>query len=180
LKILFVHEAVVDAFIEKFQSQARQPQTGHALGSEGVSLTPLPEARQDWITSPDWWPMLSANGAQGGQCRMAVEAVRNSFFYPAVLYPVTRQMRVYHEEQFGPSCRVVVYRDLDTVIDYVLESDFGQQLSIFGTDPRKSGAWSMRSPTRWAHQYQRPVPARPGHLPVQWPQELGRRHVVGA
>ena len=60
---------------------------------------------------------------------------RASFFYPAVLYPVTPQMRVYQEEQFGPVVPIVPYRHLDTVIDYVLESDFGQQLSIFGTNP---------------------------------------------
>jgi glyceraldehyde-3-phosphate dehydrogenase (NADP+) len=52
-----------------------------------------------------------------------------------VLYPVTPQMRVYQEEQFGPVVPIVPYRHLDTVIDYVLESDFGQQLSIFGTNP---------------------------------------------
>ncbi|MDF3164447.1 aldehyde dehydrogenase family protein, partial [Pseudomonas proteolytica] len=55
------------------------------------------------------------------------------------LYPVNPQMRVYHEEQFGPVVPIVPYRDLDTVIDYVLESDFGQQLSIFGTDPAQVG-----------------------------------------
>jgi glyceraldehyde-3-phosphate dehydrogenase (NADP+) len=52
-----------------------------------------------------------------------------------LLYPVTPQMRVYHEEQFGPVVPIVPYRHLDTVIDYVLESDFGQQLSLFGTNP---------------------------------------------
>jgi glyceraldehyde-3-phosphate dehydrogenase (NADP+) len=66
-------------------------------------------------------------------------ASRGSFFYPAVLYPVNPQMRVYHEEQFGPVVPIVPYRDLETVIDYVLESDFGQQLSIFGTSPKEVG-----------------------------------------
>jgi glyceraldehyde-3-phosphate dehydrogenase (NADP+) len=61
------------------------------------------------------------------------------FFYPAVLYPVTPDMRVYHEEQFGPVVPVVAYRDLDTVIEYVLDSDFGQQLSIFGNDSKQVG-----------------------------------------
>ena len=39
------------------------------------------------------------------------------------------------DEQFGPVVPIVPYRDLETVIDYVLDSDFGQQLSLFGTDP---------------------------------------------
>ncbi|MCY1455832.1 Aldehyde dehydrogenase family protein [compost metagenome] len=48
-------------------------------------------------------------------------------------------MRLYHEEQFGPLIPVVPYRDLDEVIDYVRESDFGQQLSLFGNDPDEIG-----------------------------------------
>lgn len=49
-------------------------------------------------------------------------------------------MRVYHEEQFGPLVPVVPYRDLQTVIDYVLDSDYGQQLSLFGNDPATIGS----------------------------------------
>jgi glyceraldehyde-3-phosphate dehydrogenase (NADP+) len=48
-------------------------------------------------------------------------------------------MRVYHEEQFGPVVPVVPYRDINEVIDYVLNSDFGQQLSIFGRDSKQVG-----------------------------------------
>ncbi|MNO86064.1 NADP-dependent glyceraldehyde-3-phosphate dehydrogenase [compost metagenome] len=48
-------------------------------------------------------------------------------------------MRIYQEEQFGPLVPVVPYRDLQTVIDYVLDSDFGQQLSIFGTNRNQVG-----------------------------------------
>ena len=48
-------------------------------------------------------------------------------------------MRIYQEEQFGPLVPVVPYRDLQTVIDYVLDSDYGQQLSIFGSDSAQVG-----------------------------------------
>lgn len=46
---------------------------------------------------------------------------------------------MYHEEQFGPVVPVVAYRDLETVINYVLDSDFGQQLSIFGNNSAQVG-----------------------------------------
>ncbi|MNT70028.1 NADP-dependent glyceraldehyde-3-phosphate dehydrogenase [compost metagenome] len=48
-------------------------------------------------------------------------------------------MRLYHEEQFGPLIPVVPYRELEAVIDYVLQSDYGQQLSLFGNDPAQVG-----------------------------------------
>ncbi|NVZ85621.1 NADP-dependent glyceraldehyde-3-phosphate dehydrogenase [Pseudomonas yamanorum] len=135
LKILFVHEDVVDSFIEKFNRKLATLKPGMPW-EDGVSLTPLPEqGKVDYLGGLVTDAL--AHGAKvvnenGG-------ASRGSFFYPAVLYPVNPQMRVYHEEQFGPVVPIVPYRDLETVIDYVLESDFGQQLSIFGTSPGEVG-----------------------------------------
>ncbi|MGC5702745.1 NADP-dependent glyceraldehyde-3-phosphate dehydrogenase [Pseudomonas sp. NFXW11] len=135
LKILFVHESVVDSFIQQFNAKLQGLKPGMPW-EPGVALTPLPEN-----TKVDYLHALvadaQAHGAQvvnphGGEARA-------SFFYPAVLYPVNPQMRVYHEEQFGPVVPIVPYRDLETVIDYVLESDFGQQLSLFGSDPAVIG-----------------------------------------
>ncbi|WP_226476292.1 NADP-dependent glyceraldehyde-3-phosphate dehydrogenase [Pseudomonas sp. MWU16-30323] len=135
LKILFVHEDVVDSFIEKFNHKLATLKPGMPW-EDGVSLTPLPEqGKVDYLGGLVTDAL--AHGAkvvnENGGTR------RGSFFYPAVLYPVNPLMRVYHEEQFGPVVPIVPYRDLETVIDYVLESDFGQQLSIFGTSPREVG-----------------------------------------
>ncbi len=136
LKILFVHEQVVEAFLDKFQRKLAALKPGMPW-EPGVALTPLPEAGKidylDGLVAD-----ATAKGARvlnpgGGQSR-------GSFFYPALLYPVNRDMRVYHEEQFGPVVPVVPYRDLETVIEYVLDSDYGQQLSLFGNDPATIGA----------------------------------------
>ncbi|MNQ70272.1 NADP-dependent glyceraldehyde-3-phosphate dehydrogenase [compost metagenome] len=135
LKILFVHEDVVQSFIEKFNTKLASLKAGMPW-EPGVTLTPLPEpGKTDFLSG--LVADAVAKGAQvvnpgGGQ-------TWETFFYPAVLYPVNPSMRVYQEEQFGPVVPVVPYRDLQTVIDYVLESDFGQQLSIFGTNPAQVG-----------------------------------------
>ncbi|MBD8577172.1 NADP-dependent glyceraldehyde-3-phosphate dehydrogenase [Pseudomonas syringae] len=135
LKILFVHEDVVEPFLEKFQARLAQLKPGMPW-EPGVSLTPLPEPGKT-----DYLQGLVADAVEKG-ARVVNEGggeVLENFFYPAVLYPVTADMRVYHEEQFGPVVPVVAYRDLQTVIDYVLDSDFGQQLSIFGNDSAQVG-----------------------------------------
>ena len=135
LKILFVHEDVVEPFLEKFQARLAQLKPGMPW-EPGVSLTPLPEPGKT-----DYLQGLVADAVEKG-ARVVNEdggEVLENFFYPAVLYPVTADMRVYHEEQFGPVVPVVAYRDLQTVIDYVLDSDFGQQLSIFGNDSAQVG-----------------------------------------
>ncbi|MFS2156784.1 NADP-dependent glyceraldehyde-3-phosphate dehydrogenase [Pseudomonas sp. Pseusp122] len=135
LKILFVHEDVVDSFLARFEQKLAQLKPGMPWES-GVSLTPLPEPGK-----PDYLQGLVADAIEKGA--RVVNAgggeVNESFFYPAVLYPVTADMRVYHEEQFGPVVPVVAYKNVDDVIEYVLDSDFGQQLSLFGKDPAQVG-----------------------------------------
>ena len=135
LKILFVHEDVVEGFIEKFNRKVQSLVPGMPWDN-GVALTPLPEAGKI-----DYLKALVADAQDKGAAVINPNGgqTRASFFYPAVLYPVNAGMRVYQEEQFGPVVPIVPYRDLETVIDYVLESDFGQQLSIFGTDSAEVG-----------------------------------------
>jgi len=135
LKILFVHEDVVDSFLDKFAAKVAALKPGMPW-EPGVSLTPLPEPGKSEFLSG----LLSDAVAKGARVVNAGGGEsRESFFYPALLYPVNAQMRVYQEEQFGPLVPVVPYRDLQTVIDYVLDSDFGQQLSIFGNDSAQVG-----------------------------------------
>jgi glyceraldehyde-3-phosphate dehydrogenase (NADP+) len=43
-------------------------------------------------------------------------------------------MRLYSEEQFGPVIPVMPYDDLETPIEYIVHSNYGQQVSIFGQD----------------------------------------------
>ena len=64
-------------------------------------------------------------------------AVHETFFYPAILCPVSDRMHIYHEEQFGPVIPIVPFDDIETPTQYVINSNYGQQLSIFGTEPDK-------------------------------------------
>lgn len=135
LKILFVHENVVGSFLEKFEEKLAQLKPGMPW-EPGVYLTPLPEpGKTDYLQG-----LVDDAVSKGAKVvNEGGGTTHEQFFYPAVLYPVTPDMRVYHEEQFGPVVPVVAYRDLETVIEYVLDSDFGQQLSIFGNDSKQVG-----------------------------------------
>ena len=63
----------------------------------------------------------------------------NTFFYPAVLFPVNDKMKIYYEEQFGPVVPIRAFAEEKEVIEYILHSSFGQQLSIFGKDSKMIG-----------------------------------------
>ena len=63
-----------------------------------------------------------------------------TLYYPAVVFPVREGMKLYREEQFGPLVPVMPFDDIETALDYVITSDHGQQVSVFGTDAAQIGA----------------------------------------
>ena len=133
LKLIFVHKDIVDSFIEKFKAGVKKLKPGMPWDS-GVSLTPVPEpGKVDYLR--DLLEDAKKHGAKvmnenGGE-------YLNSFFYPAVLYPVTDKMKIYYEEQFGPIIPVVSFSKDEEAIQYVVNSNFGQQVSIFGSDSKR-------------------------------------------
>ena len=58
----------------------------------------------------------------------------DNFIWPAVLYPVTKDMRVYQEEQFGPVIPILSFKDIEEPLDDMAASNYGQQVSLFGKD----------------------------------------------
>jgi glyceraldehyde-3-phosphate dehydrogenase (NADP+) len=133
LKILFVHKSILDAFVEKFNEEVKKLKPGMPWDG-GVGLTPLPEpGKVEFLR--DLVEDAKKHGAKvvnenGGE-------YLNSFFYPAVLYPVNDKMKIYYEEQFGPVIPIVPFEEDEEAIRYVLNSNFGQQVSIFGSDSKR-------------------------------------------
>ena len=135
LKIIFVQENILEEFIKKFVAGVSKLKCGMPWEKD-VKITPLPEpGKTDYLTGLlNDAKLLGASvlNENGGE-------VNDTFFYPAVLHPVNSQMRIYSEEQFGPLVPIVSYKNIEEVIDYVVQSNFGQQLSIFGKDSKLIG-----------------------------------------
>jgi glyceraldehyde-3-phosphate dehydrogenase (NADP+) len=131
LKVFFVHTSVVRPFLEGF-SKAMAELTCGMPWEKNVSVTPLAEPGK-----PKYLAGLVTDAVERGAAVVneAGGTIKGSFFYPALLYPVTPDMRIFREEQFGPVIPIVSYDDLDEPIGAITESDYGQQASIFGRDP---------------------------------------------
>jgi glyceraldehyde-3-phosphate dehydrogenase (NADP+) len=130
LKLLFVHQAIADEFLEKFSQAVAQLKFAMPWEPE-VSITPLAEA-----TRPGYLQELLDDAlAKGARVVNEGGGVMNrSFVYPAIIYPVDERMRLFHEEQFGPLIPVAPFTDLETVIEGIVNSQYGQQVSIFSMD----------------------------------------------
>jgi glyceraldehyde-3-phosphate dehydrogenase (NADP+) len=131
LKILFVHKKIAEEFLARFNRAVEQLVCGMPW-EEKVQITPLPVPGK-----PAYLDGLVHDAVAGGAqvVNTGGAATRETFFSPTVLYPVTTAMRVHHEEQFGPVAPVAPFEDLRDPVDWIARSCYGQQVSLFGTDP---------------------------------------------
>ena len=134
LKIIYVHEKIKDKFLKQFCEKVDDLKLG--LPWENTLLTPLPEPHKPKYIN-DLIEDAKEKGAKvlnkkGGE-------ITNNYIFPAVLYPANEQMKVYKEEQFGPVIPVISFDDIDIPISFMAESNYGQQVSLFGKSEKKLG-----------------------------------------
>jgi glyceraldehyde-3-phosphate dehydrogenase (NADP+) len=130
LKIIFVHRSLADEFLAELSDAVSKLKFGMPWET-GVALTPLPEPHKPAYLKE------CIDDAIGKGARVVNEnggATNESFVFPAIVYPVSKGMKLYTEEQFGPVIPVVPFDDLEETITYLIESTHGQQVSIFSND----------------------------------------------
>jgi glyceraldehyde-3-phosphate dehydrogenase (NADP+) len=133
LKMLFVHEKIADAFIARF-SDAVTRLKGGLPWDEGVAITPLPEPdKTRYLTE-----LIEDARSRGAHVvNKDGGAVQHTFMAPAVVYPVRAGMRLYAEEQFGPVVPIAPFKDIEEPMNYVTQSNYGQQVSLFGSNAKQ-------------------------------------------
>lgn len=130
IKMILVHQSIADQFLRRFCEEIGKLKIGMPW-DKGVVITPLPDVDKiHYLT--ECIEDAKAQGAnvineEGG-------AICETLFYPAVVFPVKPGMKLYREEQFGPVVPVAPFEDIESALEYVMTSDHGQQVSIFGTD----------------------------------------------
>jgi acyl-CoA reductase-like NAD-dependent aldehyde dehydrogenase len=127
LKTIFVHQSIAKEFIELLKEQVAKLQFGLPW-EKGVTLTPLPEPGK-----PAYLNDLIEDAKLHGAAVMNENGgtIKETFFYPAILFPVNHKMKVYSEEQFGPIIPIIPFEDIEEPIQYIIESTHGQQVSLF-------------------------------------------------
>ena len=135
IKILFVHRSVQSEFLEKMVTAIEDLKLGMPWEPK-VKITPLPE--DDKI--PYLAEVIADAQKRGAKVINESGGLANAnFVYPAVVYPVNDKMRLWREEQFGPVIPVTPFDDIKEPLKYVVDSNFGQQVSVFGRDMDKLG-----------------------------------------
>lgn len=129
IKILFVHRKVINSFLDLFSEKVDELKSG--MPWEDVKITPLPEDGK-----VKYLQELIDDAKELGAKVINDNGINyiGSFMRPAILYPVTSKMRIFNEEQFGPVVPITVYDDIEEPLKYIINSDYGQQVSLFGNN----------------------------------------------
>ncbi|MBF6639955.1 NADP-dependent glyceraldehyde-3-phosphate dehydrogenase [Flavobacterium sp. J49] len=130
LKILYVHESIAAEFNRRFAEKVDALPFGNPW-EKGVSLTPLPEKEK-----PNYIQELIDDAQDKGAKVINQKGGQRTenYIFPAVLFPINKEMRVYHEEQFGPVIPILTFKDIQEPLNDMAESNYGQQVSLFGQD----------------------------------------------
>ena len=130
LKILYVHESIADEFNRRFTAKVDSLVFGNPW-EKSVMLTPLPEKEK-----PAYIQELIDDAVSKGASIINEKGGQHTenYIFPAVLFPINKEMRVYHEEQFGPVVPIITFKDIQEPLNDMAESNYGQQVSLFGKD----------------------------------------------
>ena len=135
LKILYVHRSRRAELIERL-SEAIEGMKAGVPWAPGVQLTPVADTGAiEWLQG-----LLADAKAKGAEIMNpgGGEFIEN-YCHPAIVFPVTKEMRLFGDEQFGPIIPIKEFSEVSEVMEYAVESPFGQQVSIFGYDPAVLG-----------------------------------------
>lgn len=134
-KRFFVVKDVAKEFIEKFVQKTEKLRVGDPL-SEDTDIGPLVNEGGLRTIEGQVYDAVK-NGAEvltGGSC-----VINKGYFYkPTILKNITRKMRIFSEETFGPVASVTVVNDEEEAINLANESQFGLGATLWTEDLEKA------------------------------------------
>jgi len=135
---IFVEQSVAKDFTEKLIERARATSVGFDK-TKPVDCGPVIDHKA-WLRIKDMIDDAVGKGATvlaGGD--RPPEHVTGHFMAPTVIEGITKDMRLYAEENFGPVVSVTTFDDFDTVLDMANDGDDGGLASyVFTRDLAKA------------------------------------------
>lgn len=132
VKRLIVHESVHDELVSKLEALIKSKIIGDPLDDK-TDIGPLAAKRQ-LDTLQDQVNDAVEKGAKLISAGPLPEELKGAYVMPALLTNVTRDMKVWHEELFGPILAITSFSTFDEAIEKANDTIYGLGASVYTTD----------------------------------------------
>ncbi|MBB4080531.1 lactaldehyde dehydrogenase/glycolaldehyde dehydrogenase [Lewinella aquimaris] len=135
---MYVEEEIYDAFMTKFREAVAKLKVGDP-SAEDTDLGPLTEAGvvtnlEELIADS---VSQGARITRGGKRPEGKAYARGNFFEATLVEDVTQNMRIVHEELFGPVLPVIKFSGFDQAMEYANDCRYGLAAIVFTKDLAK-------------------------------------------
>lgn len=155
---VIVHREIADEFTEKFVANVKRLRVGDPR-EMGNCIGPIINRKQlERISS-----QVDEAVAQGASVVCGGKS-QGPFYEPTVLANVTREMRVFREETFGPVAPILVVDSEEEAIEVANDSDYGLSAGIITRNEERGLEVARRLKTGMAHVNDSSVNDEP-HVP---------------
>lgn len=132
LKRLFVHESIFDEVLEKLIAQAKKIKVGDPLDPE-TDMGPLVAQRQlDLIEEQVQDAIDKGVKVEIGADRP--DGLTGAYYNPTILTNVSKDMRVYQEETFGPVLTIMPFKTEEEAIELANDTPYGLSAFVYSSD----------------------------------------------
>lgn len=142
---IIVEAPIFDAFCERFAAVAKSLKVGDPREPDTI-IGPL--IRQSQCAVIDGHVKDAVDKGAALLCGAKHEA---QFYWPTVLSGVTPEMRIFHEESFGPITAIIKVADYEEAIAVANGTDYGLSSGVITNDMQKALDIAFRLETGMVH-----------------------------
>jgi acyl-CoA reductase-like NAD-dependent aldehyde dehydrogenase len=129
---ILVEEPIFDAFCERFTAVAKSLKVGDPREPDTI-IGPLIRGTQCAVIDGH-----IEDAVNKGATLLCGATHKDQYYWPTVLSGVTLEMRIFHEESFGPVTSIIKVRDHDEALEIANATDYGLSSGVITNDMQKA------------------------------------------
>lgn len=129
---LIVHEKIADEFAERLAAKAETLRVGDPTKPETI-IGPLINDNQIRTVHSH-----VTDAMERGAKVLTGGTYEGRFYRPTVLTGVTREMRIFREETFGPTAPIITFRSDDEALELANDSEYGLSAGVLTNDLQRA------------------------------------------